>query len=166
MAVKSIWRLFNQTCINNPDPVEAPIWNPPYDHILNPFPPCAVLGKILILMCRGLLRLHPKCVIQIIEHFVTYILKHFASPRLLSFNRPYRVNLQKASWNWKHSFKPNLVFSTKNTCYKLLSAIYSFSTRAFYLAAIIIIISRNFFLLVDYFFCFIQEKVNLFFNTI
>ncbi len=45
VAVKNNKQIFYQTCINNPDPAEAPIWNPSYDHNSNPFPPCIADGK-------------------------------------------------------------------------------------------------------------------------
>ena len=31
-------------CINDPNGY-PPIWNPPYDHDINPFPPCVPAGK-------------------------------------------------------------------------------------------------------------------------
>ena len=39
----------NVTCINDPDATpwrsEPPFWNPPYDHLYNPFPECFIPGK-------------------------------------------------------------------------------------------------------------------------
>jgi hypothetical protein len=35
------------TCINDPDG-GSPVWNPPYDAVINPFPPCVILRKYYI----------------------------------------------------------------------------------------------------------------------
>ena len=38
-------RVIDLTCRNNPDPGAPPFWDPPYDHLINPFPECVFIRE-------------------------------------------------------------------------------------------------------------------------
>ena len=38
-------RTIDMTCKNNRDPSAPPFWDPPYDHLVNPFPECVFIRE-------------------------------------------------------------------------------------------------------------------------
>ena len=44
-TVNNTARTIDLTCKNNPDPGAPPYWEPPYDHLINPFPECVYIRE-------------------------------------------------------------------------------------------------------------------------